>query len=141
LCLSTLNFCGSPPFFSLDFANGIRILNYHYKTWIPLFGSFLTIFGWWAWNFFLSAIYYYNPAFGVKDGFTQHFGKNLAWWAVFVAIIAVMVVSDLAFDAIKRWWWPSLVQRWQVLEQDPETRRQMIEIGGEGGYGIAKEES
>lgn len=76
----------------------------------------------------------------MKDGFTQHFGKNLAWWAVFVAIIAVMMVSDLAFDAIKRWWWPSLVQRWQVLEQDPGIRKQMVEIGGEGGYGIVKEE-
>jgi hypothetical protein len=77
----------------------------------------------------------------VKRGFTEHFGQNLAWWAVLVAIIAVLIVSDLAIDSIKRWWWPSLVQRWQVLEQDPEIRRKMVEVGGEGGYGIAKEEA
>jgi hypothetical protein len=69
----------------------------------------------------------------VTRGFTEHFGQNLAWWAVLVAIIAVLIVSDLAIDSIKRWWWPSLVQRWQVLEQDPEIRRKMVEVGGREG--------
>jgi phospholipid-translocating ATPase len=113
------------------------VLQYHYKTWIPIFGAMLTIFGWWAWNLFLSAIYSNSAGpYTVYTGFMEHFGKSLTWWAVLGAVLAVVIVLELGVDVLRRTYWPTLIDLWQELEQDIGIRRRLEESGGEGGYGL-----
>ena len=109
----------------------------HHKTWIPLCGAFVTILGWFAaWNPFLSSIYAPNPGLNVKAGFISHFGKNPTWWLVHIVIVSVLIVLDLAINAIQTWWWPSRVDIWKELEQDPSVRRKLEEVNGEEGDGV-----
>ena len=116
------------------------ILQFHHKTWIPLFGAALTISGWWAWNLFLSAIYYNNPGpYTVYHAFTQQFGRNPTWWAVFILICLVMFMCEVVVEVFGRWWGKDLVAVWQELEQDEGVRRRLREEGGEGGYGVGVE--
>lgn len=96
----------------------------------------ITIAGWWVWNFFLEAIYPYNPSLSVKDGFTYHFGANPTWWLTFLAITFALVVLDLSIDAVKKWWWPTSVEIWQELEQDERVKEKLREVGGEGRYSV-----
>jgi phospholipid-translocating ATPase len=112
-------------------------LQFHYKTWIPLFGATLTISGWWAWNLFLSAIYSNNPGpYTVYHAFTEEFGRNPTWWAVLVAVLAVVILLEVVVEAARRRWWPSLVDIWQELEKVEGVKRRLVESGGEGGYGV-----
>jgi phospholipid-translocating ATPase len=109
-----------------------RVYHFHHKTWVPIFGAVLTIAGWWAWNLFLSAISSNTPGpYTVKDGFIHHFGANITWWAVFVAIMAALIIPDLVFDALKRRFWPNMIEIWQELEQDPEIMRKLREEDGD----------
>ncbi|KAE9369759.1 phospholipid-translocating P-type ATPase [Stipitochalara longipes BDJ] len=118
----------------------LLILQFHHKTWIPLVGAAITISGWWAWNFFLSAIYHNNPgSYTVYHAFTQQFGRNPTWWAVFVLICLVMFVCEVVVEVFGRWWGKDLVAVWQELEQDKGVRRRLREEGGEGGYGVGVE--
>jgi phospholipid-translocating ATPase len=113
------------------------VIQYHYKTWIPIFSALLTIVGWWVWNFFLSAIYSRSPGpYSVRDGFTNGFGKDLFWWGTLGAVLAALVVIELVGDVLQKWFWPSEIDAWQELEQDETIMRRLVERGGEGGYGV-----
>lgn len=113
------------------------MVNYHHKTWIPIFCAILTIVGWWVWNFLLSAIYTPSPGpYSVRDGFTNYFGRDLFWWTTLGAVLAVLLVGECVVDAIKRWGWPSEIEVWQELEQDEKVMARLLERGGAGGYGV-----
>ncbi|KAH8657200.1 hypothetical protein BGZ60DRAFT_532048 [Tricladium varicosporioides] len=97
----------------------LLILEFHYKTWIPIFGAFITLAGWWAWNLFLSAIYANTPGpYSVRGGFVQHFGKNLTWWAVLFIVSGVLIAFEVLIDVVKRRFWPNIVDVWQEVERD-----------------------
>ncbi|KAG0647426.1 phospholipid-transporting ATPase [Hyphodiscus hymeniophilus] len=115
----------------------LLVLQYHYKTWVPIFGAALTISGWWAWCLLLSAIYTNSAGeYTVYRGFTEHFGKNPTWWAVLVAVLAVVIMLELGIDMLQKIYWPSSIDVWQELEQDSEIRKRLEMSGGEGGYGL-----
>lgn len=101
-----------------------RILDYRYKTWIPLLSFVVTIIGWWAWNFFLSAAYSNTPgSYSVYKAFVEHFGKDLNWWATLVIVVAVLVVFDLIINMTKKRFWPSIVDVWQEIEEDRRSKK------------------
>jgi phospholipid-translocating ATPase len=118
LSLSTLNFCKS-PLFPLPFQNSniSSVLDYHYKTWIPIFSCLLTVSGWWAWNLFLSAAYSNTPGvYTARDAFIHHF--DLTWWAVLVIVIMACVALELIIDVVRRWWWAGPIDIWQEVEME-----------------------
>jgi len=110
-----------------------RILDYHHKTWIPITGCAITIIGWFIWSVLLSYIYGKNPAYEVYHGFTEHFGKNLNWWAVQGVILVILVVIDLVIKAVRRVYWSREIERWQLREKDEAFMGRVKESGEEGG--------
>lgn len=112
---------------------GIRVIDYHHITWVPIFGAALTIGGWWAWNLFLAAIFSNTPGpYTVYRGFLDHFGANASWWLVHIAIMAALIVPDLVVEALQRRFWPTVIQVWQELEQNGEVMRKLQERDGDG---------
>jgi phospholipid-translocating ATPase len=80
-------------------------------------GATITIFGWWAWNLFLSVIYTNSPGpYLVYHGFTEHFGKDPSWWIVLTIVLAVVVLFEIVLETAKRLFWPSMIDIWQELE-------------------------
>jgi len=116
----------------------LLVVQYHYKTWIPLLGAFITIFGWWAWNLFLAAIYYNNSGpYAVYQGFLHKFGRDPTWWAVFCAILAVLITFESVRNVLKRGFWPNDIEVWQELEQNKDIKRGLEDMVGSGGYDVA----
>lgn len=72
----------------------------------------------------------------VKDGITEHFGRSLGWWAVHVVILGVLLLADMVGWTVGKWWWPSRIEVWQELEKREDVRKMLVEVGGEGGYGV-----
>jgi phospholipid-translocating ATPase len=72
----------------------------------------------------------------VYHAFTQQFGRNPTWWAVFVAVFVLLVVCEIVVEVLGRWWGKDLVALWQELEQDAVVRERLREEGGESGYGV-----
>ncbi|KAH6669810.1 hypothetical protein B0J14DRAFT_104520 [Halenospora varia] len=116
----------------------LLILEFHYKTWIPIFGAFMTFAGWWAWNLFLSAIYANTAGpYSVRDGFVHHFGKNLTWWAVLFIVSGVLLAFEVLIDVVKRRFWPSIVDVWQEVERDVRKGKSVFPHDAEADEGGA----
>ncbi|KAK6434485.1 drs2 neo1 protein [Oleoguttula sp. CCFEE 5521] len=109
----------------------LLLLETHTKS-LPIAISFTVTFaGWWAWNCFLSAAYSSSLSpYDVKGGFFHTFGKDLAWWLVFIGTISILVVMEFALKTVKsalrgnKWWqkwgggmWEGDVALWQEIEQ------------------------
>jgi phospholipid-translocating ATPase len=106
----------------------------HYKTWISVLGWFLSIGGWTLWNVVLSAVYsnQNSTVYAVKSGFLKHFGGTGKWWLVIIDIIDSVLIFEITLQAIKKTWWPSDVDIWQVLEKDKVIKRRLAEaVAGE----------
>jgi len=65
----------------------------------------------------------------------------LFWWGTLGAVLAALVVIELVIDVVKRWVWPSEIDVWQELERDAAVMKQLIERGGEGGYGVGVQDN
>jgi phospholipid-translocating ATPase len=119
----------------------------HYKTWISALGWFLSVGGWTLWNVILSAIYsnQNSTVYAVRAGFLKHFGGSGKWWLVVICIIDSVIIYEIAMQAIKKTWWPSDVDVWQVLEKDKIIKRRLVEAaagevaGMDSGTGISQE--
>jgi len=120
----------------------------HYKTLISVLGWFLSVTGWTLWNVVLSAVYsnQNSTVYAVRSGFLKHFGGSGIWWLVIIVIIDSVLVFEIALLAIKKIWWPSDVDVWQVLEKDKVIKRRLAEaVAGEAagmnsGAGISQGE-
>lgn len=49
-----------------------------------------------------------------------------------IVTLAALIVPDLVFEALKRRFWPSMIEVWQELEQDKEVMKRLEETEGEG---------
>ncbi len=112
----------------------------HYKTWISVLGWFISIGGWTLWNVVLSALYSYqnSTVYAVRAGFLKHFGDSGKWWLVIVAIIDSVLIFEFAMQAVKKTWWPSDIDVWQVLEKDKIIKRRLADAtaGETAGMGL-----
>jgi phospholipid-translocating ATPase len=140
LFLSTLNSC-KPPILTISSTplTCPSILDYNYKTWIPIFSCLLTVSGWWAWNLFLSAAYTNTPGvYTARDAFIHHF--DLAWWTVLIIVIMACAAVELILDVGGRRWWAGEVEIWQEVEMERRKKyRRRRKRGGDessedGGY-------
>lgn len=119
-------------------ANNHRFIEMHYKTWISVLGWFLSVGGWTLWNVILSAIYssQSSTVYAVRAGFLKHFGGSGKWWLVIIGIIDSVLIFEIAVLAIKKIWWPSDVDIWQVLEKDEVIKRRLAEAAAGEAAGI-----
>ncbi|TVY81302.1 putative phospholipid-transporting ATPase DNF3 [Lachnellula suecica] len=80
----------------------LLILDYRYKTWIPLTSFVITIAGWWVWNLLLSGIYSNTQnTYAVSHGFIEHFGTDPFWWLTLVVVSGVLVAFELTVNTLK----------------------------------------
>jgi hypothetical protein len=101
----------------------------HYKTWISVLGWCLSVVGWTLWNVALSAVYsnVNSTVYAVKAGFLKHFGGSGKWWLVIVCIVDSVLIFEIAVQVIKKTFFPSDVDIWQVLEKDKVIKRRLQE--------------
>lgn len=96
-----------------------RVLDSHYKTWIPLLSVTITLLGWGVWNVFLSVAYANTPgSYSVYSAFVHHFGTNPAWWATLIVVLGVLFVCEFLITTVKKRFWPNIVDVWQEIERD-----------------------
>ncbi|KAF2665435.1 phospholipid-translocating P-type ATPase [Microthyrium microscopicum] len=79
------------------------IIETHYKTRVVMISFFITVGGWWIWNIFLAKAYnpWPNP-YGVRNGFTESFGRDPYWWLTLILIFGILMVLDYGYKAGKR---------------------------------------
>ena len=53
-----------------------------------------------------------------------------------IVVLTALFAIETAIDTLRRWASPTAVDVWQELEKDPEVKRRLLEVGGEGGYGV-----
>lgn len=90
----------------------------------------------------LSAVYsnQNSTVYAVRSGFLKHFGGSGKWWLVIIAIIDSVLIFEIALQAIKKIWFPSDVDVWQVLEKDKVIKRRLAEAARmDSGAGISQE--
>lgn len=124
------------------------IFETHHKTIIAIASFFITVAGWWAWNFFLAAVYAWQPSpYAARDGFTHTFGRDPTWWLTMGVVLGILITLELVYKSLERTgkrsgWWPRWQSRgrgkrlaefldvslWQEMEQDPMAR-EMIAKG------------
>ncbi|KAJ9130364.1 Phospholipid-transporting ATPase [Pleurostoma richardsiae] len=81
----------------------LMILETHYKSSVILGGFFITVAGWWLWQFTLAGLYAPSPSpYAVRHAFWTTFGADLAWWATLGVVLAALVVLLVMFKTVKR---------------------------------------
>ncbi|KAJ8130952.1 hypothetical protein O1611_g2675 [Lasiodiplodia mahajangana] len=98
----------------------ILILEMHNKTWLPLAACALSISLWFFFSLTIDALprhYSIDSAYRVYHSFTTTFGNSLAWWAVAVIGILLVLGANLAVTALQRVFFPTDRNLWQEIEK------------------------
>lgn len=96
----------------------LLVLELHNKTLVTFVGFLISIVGWFLWNLFLSAIYKKKIGpYSVRGGFTHRFGRSPTWWLTLVMVLAMVVVFELAVNAMRRIFWPQDQDLMQEVEK------------------------
>lgn len=100
----------------------IQLLEMHDKSVMAAISLVLSIGGWFLWNMILSVTYSDNTIHYVKDALLYHFGRDLDWWLVYFFAVAICLLLDALFIAVRTTFWPTDVDKFQEMEQSPEMR-------------------
>jgi hypothetical protein len=60
---------------------------------------------------------------------------------VHVVVLGVLTVLELGVDMLQRLFWPSLIDTWQILEQDEDVKERLNASVGRDGYGLRRVET
>ncbi|KAI0798380.1 phospholipid-translocating P-type ATPase [Xylaria sp. FL0064] len=104
----------------------ILILEMHNKTWLPLVACALSISLWFFFSLIIDALprkYSLNSEYRVYHAFTENFGNSLAWWAVAVFGILIVVGTNLGATAVQRVFFPTDRNLWQEIEKQGDVDR------------------
>lgn len=99
----------------------------HNKSLIAAFSFVVSIGGWFLWNILLSLVFADNTIYSVKHGILHRFGTDPAWWLVYIFTVAATLLLDVAFITIRVAIWPTDVDTFQEIEQNPELRKRLEE--------------
>lgn len=122
----------------------------HNKTWVPAFGWVISVGGWFMWNILLSFAFKATtkvyPLYPVANGFLTRFGRNILWWLVVLLTLTSVVVLELGVSSIRKSFWPTDTDIFQVLQKDPAIRKRFedtikSEEDGYGGMEMGKEKT
>jgi phospholipid-translocating ATPase len=131
------------------YTNGYRtrsIFETHFKTGIVMFSFFLTTWGWFAWNAFLSGVYAKSPSgpYAIRDSFTQLWGRDPTWWATLFLVLSFLglmeLVGKLVINQLRTSGqkgsggnmedWD--LETWQEMEHNPEVKQHLERLARDG---------
>ncbi|KAL1645986.1 drs2 neo1 protein [Diplodia intermedia] len=109
-------------------------LEMHAKTATAAFSATLSVGGWFMWCVILAAAYKETESiYYVRDGLwdARRFGRNALWWLTLVMIVVCVAVFETGVRTARAAFWPSDVDRFQVLEKDPAIRARFEDAAAE----------
>ncbi len=92
----------------------------HNKTWLPLVACALSISLWFFFSLIVDVLpskYSRDSPYRVYHAFTEDFANSLAWWAVAIIGILIVVGTNLGFTAVQRVFFPTDRNLWQEMEK------------------------
>ncbi|CAH0049527.1 unnamed protein product [Clonostachys solani] len=122
------------------------IFETHFKTGIVMFSFFLTTWGWFAWNAFLSGVYAKFPSgpYAIRDSFTQLWGRDPTWWATLFMVLSFLGLMELVGKLVIKQLSTSGqngssgnmedwdLETWQEMEQNPEVKQYLERLARDG---------
>jgi phospholipid-translocating ATPase len=108
----------------------------HNKTWLPLAACALSISLWFFFSLIIGVLpgkYSKDAPYRVVHAFTQTFGNTLAWWAVAIIGIAIVVGLNLGVTAVQRVFFPTDRNLWQEIEKHGDVEKVAREYNMEAG--------
>ena len=104
----------------------------HNKTYMAAIGWLVSIGGWWVWTLALSGGVIPQPkknklSYPIKGNFVHGYGSDLQWWLAVITTLASFVVFELAISSIRKTWWPTDTDTFQILQKDPMIKRRFEE--------------
>ena len=104
----------------------------HNKTYMAAIGWIVSVGGWWVWTLALSggvppqATKNVIP-YPLKNNFFHGYGSDFQWWLALFTILVSFIVFELAVSSIRKTWWPTETDTFQVLQNDPIIRQRFEE--------------
>lgn len=100
----------------------------HNKTYMAAAGWIISVGGWWVWTLALSSgvppeARKNTLPYPLKNNFIHGYGNDLQWWLAIFITLASFVVFELAISSIRKTWWPTDTDTFQVLQKDPIIKR------------------
>lgn len=93
----------------------------HNKTYMTAIGWILSVGGWFFWTAVLSVIFKPNktyPLYPIYQDFTEHYGRDFAWWLVLFLILASLTLFELGVSSVRKAFWPTDTDVFQELQKD-----------------------
>ena len=104
----------------------------HNKTVIPIAGWIISVGGWWVWTLALSGLYKPTnktaPLYHLSFGFIKQHGRDLTWWLILLLILASATLLELGVSSVRKTFWPTDTDNFQVLQKDPVIRARFEEV-------------
>jgi phospholipid-translocating ATPase len=111
---------------------GYSFLEMHNKTYMALAGWIISVGGWWVWTLALDGGVPPESTknklpYPIKDNFVHGYGSDFQWWLAIIITLASFLVLELAVSSIRKTWWPTDTDIFQVLQKDPVIKRRFEE--------------
>lgn len=104
----------------------------HNKTYMSLAAWIISVGGWYVWTLALDAGVPPEQAknklpYPLKNNFVHGYGSDFQWWLALITILASFIVFELAVSSIRKTWWPTDTDTFQVLQKDPIIKKRFEE--------------
>lgn len=99
---------------------------------MALIGWIVSVGGWWVWTLALDAGIPPQQTknklpYPIKNNFVHGYGSDFEWWLAIIISLASFIVFELAVSSIRKTWWPTDTDTFQVLQKDPIIKRRFEE--------------
>jgi phospholipid-translocating ATPase len=121
----------------------------HNKTYMAAIGWIVSVGGWWIWTLALDAGIPPQSTknmipYPIKNNFLHGYGSDFQWWLGFFVILCSFIIFELAVSSIRKTWWPTETDTFQVLQKDPIIKRRfeetiINELEGKGSVEMGEE--
>ncbi|KAG0649013.1 Phospholipid translocase [Hyphodiscus hymeniophilus] len=125
-------------------------LEMHNKTYMAAIGWIVSVGGWWVWTLALDGGVPPESAknkipYPIKGDFIHGYGSDFQWWLAIVITLFSFIIFETAISSIRKTWWPTDTDTFQVLQKDPVIRRRFedtvkSEEQGKGGVEMGRDE-
>lgn len=99
----------------------------HNKTYMAAIGWLVSVGGWWVWSLALSGgvppeSTKNDLPYPIKYNLVHGYGADFQWWLAITITLSSFLVFELAVSSIRKTWWPTDADTFQVLQKDPAIR-------------------
>ncbi|KAK3350785.1 hypothetical protein B0H65DRAFT_98865 [Neurospora tetraspora] len=117
------------------------VLELHNRIAITFAGLFISVFGWFLWNLFLSGIFSAKMSpYLVRDAFIKGFGQHAPWWVVCIITLSALIIFEGAISTVRRSLWPTdqdLMKEIEHIEGVLDVMKEHAAERGEAGLPAA----